>query len=191
MKTGTITSKEELTLKIKKSSKIATVLARITGIVGIVGIVLAMVIIGIMLVDYTAFTTFFPDNMAFDVVGEYVIQSAGDYIAAFTDSLVEFLIYTACAFLAAGIFKRISEDGMPFKTENTKSLKVIGILIIASSFIPTFLASIAGYASGAYTGENLTVMVRVNLDAAMIGAQGYYEFLDGASADEALNAYPS
>ena len=28
-------------------------------------------------------------------------------------------------------------------------------------------------------------------NAAMIGAQGYYEFLDGASADEALNAYPS
>ncbi len=28
-------------------------------------------------------------------------------------------------------------------------------------------------------------------NAAMIGAQGYYEYLDGARADEALNAYPS
>ena len=28
-------------------------------------------------------------------------------------------------------------------------------------------------------------------NAAMIGAQGYYEFLDGVRADEALNAYPS
>ncbi|MBO5212883.1 MAG: tRNA (adenosine(37)-N6)-threonylcarbamoyltransferase complex transferase subunit TsaD [Clostridia bacterium] len=28
-------------------------------------------------------------------------------------------------------------------------------------------------------------------NAAMIGAQGYYEFMDGARADEALNAYPS
>ena len=28
-------------------------------------------------------------------------------------------------------------------------------------------------------------------NAAMIGAQGYYEFLEGARADESLNAYPS
>ena len=28
-------------------------------------------------------------------------------------------------------------------------------------------------------------------NAAMIGAQGYYEFLDGVRADESLNAYPS
>jgi N6-L-threonylcarbamoyladenine synthase len=28
-------------------------------------------------------------------------------------------------------------------------------------------------------------------NAAMIGAQGYYEYLNGARADESLNAYPS
>ena len=28
-------------------------------------------------------------------------------------------------------------------------------------------------------------------NGAMIGAQGYYEFLDGVRGDEALNAYPS
>ncbi|MBQ9703303.1 MAG: tRNA (adenosine(37)-N6)-threonylcarbamoyltransferase complex transferase subunit TsaD, partial [Clostridia bacterium] len=28
-------------------------------------------------------------------------------------------------------------------------------------------------------------------NAAMIGAQGYYEFLNGERADESLNAYPS
>lgn len=166
MKTGTITSKEELTRKIKKSSKIATVLARITGIIGIVGSILALFLIVMVIVDDSAFTVLMPTGMTVDTMDGYLIQTPGDYIAGFTNGIAQFLIYSACAFLAAGIFKRISEDGMPFKEENTKSLKIIGILIIVSSVVPSFLGQIAGVLAAPVT----EVMTRVNIDSAMIGA---------------------
>lgn len=166
MKTSMITSKEELTLKIKKSSKIATVLARITAIAGIVGSVFAFFLICMLLIDSSAFDILLPTGMTVDVMDGYLIQTAGDYITGFTNGIAQFLIYTVCAFLAAGIFKRISEDGLPFKEENTKSLKIIGILIIAASFVPSLLAQIAGVLAGPVT----TVMVNFNLDIAMIGA---------------------
>ncbi len=166
MKATTIASKEELTLKIKKSSKIATTLARITGIIGIVGSIFALFLIGMVIVDDSAFDILLPTGMTVDTMDGYLIQTPGDYIAGFTNGIAQFLIYSVCAFTAAKIFKRISEDGMPFKEENTKSLKVIGILIIASSIVPSLLAQISGVLAGPIT----TVMVTFNLDTAMIGA---------------------
>lgn len=166
MKTNIITSKEELTLKIRKSSRIATILARITGIIGIVGSVLGLFLIFMLIIDDSAFDILLPTGMTVDTMDGYLIQTAGDYIAGFTNGIAQFLIYSVCAFLAAGIFKRISEDGLPFKEENTKSLKIIGILIIAASVVPSLLAQIAGVLAGPIT----TVMVTFNLDTAMIGA---------------------
>lgn len=166
MKTTTIASKEELNLKIKKSSRIATVLARITAIVGIIGSIFALFLMVMVIVDDSAFTTLMPTGMTVDTMDGYLIQTPGDYIAGFTNGIAQFLIYSACAFLVAGIFKRISEDGLPFKEENTKSLKIIGILIIAASIVPSILAQIAGVLAGPIT----TVMVTFNLDTAMIGA---------------------
>ena len=166
MKTTAIASKEELNLKIKKSSRIATVLARITGIAGIMGSVFAFFLICMLLIDDSAFTTLLPTGMTVDTMDGYLIQTPGDYIAGFTNGIAQFLIYSVCAFLAAGIFKRISEDGMPFKSENTKSLKGIGILITAASIIPSILAAIAGALAGPVT----EVRMIFNIDTAMIGA---------------------
>ncbi len=166
MKATTIASKEELNLKIKKSSRIATVLARITGIVGIMGSIFALFLMVMVIVDDSAFTTLLPTGMTVDTMDGYLIQTPGDYIAGFTNGIAQFMIYSACAFIAAGIFKRISEDGMPFKSENSKSLKVIGILIIAASVVPSILAAIAGALAGPVT----EVRMIFNIDTAMIGA---------------------
>lgn len=162
MKTNTITNKDSLVQKIKKSSKVAMVIARLTGIIGIIGIALCLLLIGIFIVDESALNEF-------GIIGEdidgYIVKTAADCIAAFVSSIVAITIGTISSFLAANIFKRISEDGLPFKTENAKNLKTIGILIISSSVLPCIIGSIAGALAGPCTEQ--TIMI--NIDSAMIG----------------------
>lgn len=60
--------------------------------------------------------------------------------------------------------------------------------VSANSHIREALTSVANEIGATFYAPELSLC---GDNAAMIGAQGYYEFLDGVRADEALNAYPS
>ncbi len=60
--------------------------------------------------------------------------------------------------------------------------------VSANSHIREALSSLASETGAKFYAPELSLC---GDNAAMIGAQGYYEFLNGVRADEALNAYPS
>ncbi len=60
--------------------------------------------------------------------------------------------------------------------------------VSANSHIREALTSVANEIGATFYAPELSLC---GDNAAMIGAQGYYEYLDGVRADEALNAYPS
>lgn len=124
----------ELQNKIKKSSRVMSIISKVMYILTIVGLIVP---IGIIIWTYLN-----PNQDILLINGLKIISmngqsmtSTGEVIAEMYTIIISGLFYFFIFLYADKIFMAINKSGVPFSTENILKLKRIGIMIMIYSFV--------------------------------------------------------
>lgn len=162
-------SKTKLLSKIQASSRKAASLSKIIAIICIIGIVVIFIAVGTEFIRGKDLATPVGNDEGFFIeVDDVEITNLGNMIVALAEVTAELAILCIGAFTATKIFNVIAEDGIPFKSENSKRLKFIGELIIIDSFAPSIIAAAAGALMAVFSKSELDYSVTMNVDLGIV-----------------------
>lgn len=96
-----------------------------------------------------------------------IISGKGlDDIVKFAEEIIRWGIYTIMLFSVSKMFKKISEEGTPFRDHSVKCLNTVGILFMLNSCVPSYISGIIIGITSSFENANFSV----SLDNIIIGA---------------------
>lgn len=87
-------------------------------------------------------------------------------LAEFAEILCRWVIYAIMIFSVSRMFKKISEEGTPFRDYSVKCLKTVGFLFIINSCLPAYISGVITGITSSFKAADFSV----SLDSIIVGA---------------------